>query len=98
MPSAGSTMYLSVSLNSLIFQSIKINVEAFVSLCIRQFSHVLPLPVAGAILSLSQFRIPFLPTLFYLLVILKTWINGVYILEARSDQSNIILGMLRRLA
>ena len=44
MPSAGSLVYLLVGLNSLI-QSSTIHVEALLSLCVGQFSHVLSLPV-----------------------------------------------------
>lgn len=53
------------------------------------FLHVLPFPAAGAILPLSQMRIRFPPTLFYLLATLKTWQSGVRISELRSDQNNI---------
>lgn len=44
MPSAGYLVYLLVGLNSLI-QWITIHVEALLSLCVGQFSHVLSLPV-----------------------------------------------------
>jgi hypothetical protein len=73
MPSAGSLMCLSFSLN-FITQYTEIRGEAFVCLYFGQFPHIFPFPAAGAILPLNQSRILlfiFFLQLFYLWPLLK---------------------------